>query len=102
MAAPAPARLRVEADGVAIVDLDQQVDAVRVAPAVDGPGLAQVEILPVGTADDAASAWVRTRARTVTVSGADFTYRADALVTGPVRARTWTVKEAAWGLTLPG
>ncbi len=38
----------------------------------------------------------------MTVSGADFRYRADSVVGGPVRTRTWVVREAAWGLTLPG
>jgi len=41
------------------------------------------------------------RGRSVTVSGADFRYRADAVVAGPVRTRTWVVREGAWGLTLP-
>lgn len=39
--------------------------------------------------------------RTVTVTGADFRYRADAGVAGPVRRRTWTVRERAVGLVLP-
>jgi hypothetical protein len=39
--------------------------------------------------------------RTVTVTGADFRYRADAAVAGPVRRRTWTVREGALGLMLP-
>lgn len=39
--------------------------------------------------------------RTVTVSGAHFRYRADALTSGPVRTRTWEVREGAWGLTVP-
>jgi hypothetical protein len=37
----------------------------------------------------------------VTVSGPDFRYRADALVGGPVRVRTWTALAGAWSLTLP-
>jgi hypothetical protein len=41
-------------------------------------------------------------ARTITVSGAHFRYRADAVVSGPVLTRTWTVREGAWGLVLPG
>ncbi|MEV7413125.1 diacylglycerol kinase, partial [Streptomyces althioticus] len=40
-------------------------------------------------------------ARTITVSGAHFRYRADAAVSGPVRTRTWEVREGAWGLTVP-
>jgi hypothetical protein len=44
---------------------------------------------------------VQATGRTVTVTGADFRYRADARVTGPVRRRTWRVAEGAWGLVLP-
>ncbi|MEU7578613.1 diacylglycerol kinase family protein [Streptomyces sp. NPDC041068] len=95
---PAPARLRVEADGVTLVDLDQPVQGVRVT-AGDGGGLAQVEVRPTSVGAEAAP--LRVRARTVTVSGADFRYRADAVVGGPVRTRTWTVRPRAWGLTLP-
>jgi hypothetical protein len=47
------------------------------------------------------SGLVRARAKAVTVSGADFHYRADALIGGPVRVRTWTALAGAWGLTLP-
>ncbi|MFF2849571.1 diacylglycerol kinase [Streptomyces sp. NPDC058001] len=91
---PGAARLRVEADGVTLVDLDQPVDGVSVAPAADG--YAEIEIRP----SDAAP--VHARARTLTVSGPDFRYRADAMTGGPVRTRTWTVREEAWSLTLPG
>ncbi|MFJ6568934.1 diacylglycerol kinase [Streptomyces sp. NPDC091292] len=87
-------RLRVEADGVTLVDLDQPVDGISVVPATDG--YAVVEVRP----SDAAP--MRARARTLTVSGPDFRYRADAMTGGPVRTRTWTVRERAWGLTLPG
>jgi hypothetical protein len=110
---PRPARLRVEADGVPLVDVDQLVEAVRIAPGIGG--LARVEIRPAAStapgAEPAAAGvagaaadpgWVRADARTVTVSGADFHYCADMLVAGPVRVRTWTVREQAWGLTLPG
>ncbi|WP_371528070.1 diacylglycerol kinase family protein [Streptomyces sp. NBC_01283] len=94
---PGPARLRVEADGVLVVDLDQPVEGVSVRPGADG--LAEVEVRPssVGAAAEA----LRARARTVTVSGADFRYRADAVVGGPVRTRTWSVRASAWGLMLP-
>lgn len=37
----------------------------------------------------------------MTVSGADFRYRADHVLAGPVRRRTWTHHPAAWSLTLP-
>ncbi|MGW7071921.1 diacylglycerol kinase family protein [Streptomyces sp. NPDC054855] len=94
---PAPARLRVEADGVVVVDLDQPVEGVSVNPAEDG--LAEVEVRPSSVGAEASP--LRVRARTVTVSGADFRYRADAVVGGPVRTRTWSVRASAWGLTLP-
>lgn len=87
-------RLRVEADGVVLADLDRPVHQVRVS--ADG-GLAEVIVRECG---DGASG-VRTLARKVTVSGADFRYRADALVGGPVRTRTWTVHPGGCRLTLP-
>ncbi|MEW1922758.1 diacylglycerol kinase family protein [Streptomyces sp. NPDC088360] len=94
---PAPARLRVEADGVVVVDLDQPVEGVSVRPGADG--LAEVEVRP--TSVGAAAEALRVRARTITVSGPDFRYRADAMVGGPVRTRTWAVRTDAWGLMLP-
>ncbi|MFD9207338.1 hypothetical protein ACFVZM_13820 [Streptomyces sioyaensis] len=93
-------RLRIEADGVLLADLDRPVRGVSVVPgrrsAADGSELAEVVVHWPGGARP-----VRTRARAVTVSGADFHYRADALVGGPVRSRTWTVQPAAWRLQLP-
>ncbi|MEU4999639.1 diacylglycerol kinase family protein [Streptomyces sp. NPDC021622] len=94
---PAPARLRVEADGVLVVDLDQPVEGVFLTPG-DG-GYAEVEVRRSSVGAEAAA--LRVQARTITVSGADFRYRADAVVAGPVRTRTWTVRPRAWGLTLP-
>jgi len=87
-------RLRVEADGVLLADLDQPVHevSVRTAPA----GFAEVSVRHTQGA-----AHVRTRARTITVSGRDFRYRADSAITGPVRTRTWTVEPSAWRLTVP-
>ncbi|MER6839852.1 hypothetical protein [Streptomyces platensis] len=101
-------RLRIEADGVLLADLDRPVRGVSVVPG----GRAPAEGPRPGTADGRELAevvvhWpgggrpVRARARAVTVSGADFHYRADALVGGPVRTRTWTVQPAAWRLQLP-
>ncbi|MFG2498525.1 diacylglycerol kinase family protein [Streptomyces sp. NPDC048441] len=94
---PAPARLRVEADGVLVVDLNQPVEGISVRSVAGG--FAEVEVRPssVGAAAEA----LRVRARTVTVSGADFRYRADAVIGGPVRTRTWSVRANAWGLMLP-
>lgn len=98
---PLPAqRLRVEADGELLADLDEPVTEVSVTP-VEGArgGLAQVTVR-AQSAEGAEP--VRVRARAVTVSGPDFHYRADALVGGPVRVRTWTALARAWSLTLPG
>jgi hypothetical protein len=92
-----PSRLRVEVDGVTLVDLDQPVEAVSVVPG--DRGMAEVEVRPLSVGAEASP--VRAEGRTVSVSGADFRYRADAGVCGPVRRRTWTVWEGAWGLTLP-
>ncbi|GGL89690.1 diacylglycerol kinase [Streptomyces fumigatiscleroticus] len=94
---PGPSRLRVEVDGVTLVDLDQPVEGVSVAPGVSGT--AEVEVRPVSVGAEAAP--LTTAGRTVTVSGAHFRYRADAMVSGPVRTRTWVVREGAWALTLP-
>nr|WP_030023223.1 hypothetical protein [Streptomyces monomycini] len=91
-------RLRVEADGVVLADLDRPVRWVSVTPGDgdDGSGLAEVVVHW-----QEAEPPVRARARAVTVSGADFRYRADVVVGGPVRTRTWTVHPDAWRLTLP-
>ncbi|MFF1807955.1 diacylglycerol kinase [Streptomyces sp. NPDC058251] len=95
---PGPSRLRVEVDGLLVVDLDQPVEAVSVTPGGPG-GAAEVEVRPVSVGAEASP--LRVVGRRVTVSGADFRYRADAVVAGPVRTRTWVVREGAWGLTLP-
>ncbi|WP_326579698.1 diacylglycerol kinase family protein [Streptomyces sp. NBC_00481] len=92
-----PSRLRVEVDGVMLVDLDQPVETVSITPGLDGG--ADVEIRPVCVGAEAAT--LHAVGHRVTVSGADFRYRADSLVSGPVRTRTWTVRAGAWGLTLP-
>ncbi|MEV1052511.1 diacylglycerol kinase [Streptomyces sp. NPDC049887] len=86
-------RLRVEADGVLLSDLDEPVDDVRVRAA---DGAAEVTVHRRSGPGP-----VRSLAKVVTVSGADFRYRADALVSGPVRRRTWTLRPRAWSLTLP-
>ncbi|MFI5976351.1 diacylglycerol kinase [Streptomyces sp. NPDC051452] len=94
---PGPARLRVEVDGETVVDLDQPVEAISVVPG--SGGLFTVEVRPLSVGAEATALLVS--GRTVTVAGADFRYRADAAVSGPVRRRTWTAREEAWGLTLP-
>ncbi|MFJ2749686.1 diacylglycerol kinase [Streptomyces sp. NPDC087297] len=91
-------RLRVEADGVVLADLDRPVEDVSVRTRDDG-GPAEVVVRTGGGAT--ADATVTVRAQTVTVSGADFRYRADAAMTGPVRRRTWTLRPGAWTLTVP-
>ncbi|MCM2413157.1 diacylglycerol kinase [Streptomyces sp. RKAG290] len=95
-AAPPPLhRLRVEADGVLLNDLDRPVESVTMTSGCGDGGLAEVTIhSPDGEP-------VTTEAKAVTVSGADFRYRADIQVGGPVRTRTWTVRPGAWGLMLP-
>ncbi|MFJ6464647.1 diacylglycerol kinase [Streptomyces sp. NPDC091387] len=96
-ALPAPLRthrLRIEADGVLLNDLDRPVESVTVTSGC-GDGLAEVTIHPPEGVP------VTTEAKAVTVSGPDFRYRADIQVGGPVRTRTWTVRAGAWGLMLP-
>jgi len=97
LALPAPGaeapRLRVEADGVLLADLDHPVERVSLAP---GGGLADVVVRQRSVPEP-----VRVRARTVTVSGPHFRYRADAVVSGPVHTRTWTAHPSALRLTVP-
>jgi hypothetical protein len=93
-----PSRLRVEVDGTTLVDLDQPVEAVSVAPGL--AGVAEVEVRPASVGAEATP--LRAEGRTVTVSGAHFRYRADTAVSGPVRRRTWTVGEGGLRLMLPG
>ncbi|MEV7420283.1 diacylglycerol kinase [Streptomyces sp. NPDC089919] len=86
-------RLRVEADGVLISDVDRPVRDLSLA---GRGGLVEVTVHTGGSREP-----LTARARSVTVSGTDFRYRADHRVTGPVRRRTWTLRPGAWGLTLP-
>ncbi|MFE1024518.1 diacylglycerol kinase [Streptomyces sp. NPDC058818] len=97
LGAAGTARLRVEVDGVTLVDLNQPVEGVSVMPGAGGVAVVEVRPLSVG----AEASPLTASGRTVTVSGAHFRYRADAVVSGPVGTRTWTVREGAWGLTLP-
>ncbi|MFV6030221.1 diacylglycerol kinase [Streptomyces sp. NPDC056264] len=85
-------RLRVEADGVLLTDVDTPLESLTVRSVA---GAAEVVVHP------AAAPPRHTTARVLTVSGPDFRYRADGRVSGPVRRRTWTVLGEAWGLTLP-
>jgi hypothetical protein len=87
----------VEVDGVTLVDLDQPLEALSVTPGDSGK--VEVEARPLSVGAEATP--LLATGRRITVSGPDFRYRADAAVSGPVRRRTWTVWEGAWGLTLP-
>lgn len=80
-----------------LVDLDQPVEGVSVTPGAAGVAVVEVRPLSVG----AQASPLTASGRTVTVSGAHFRYRADAVVSGPVGTRTWVAREGAWGLTLP-
>ncbi|MEU3962165.1 hypothetical protein AB0F42_20515 [Streptomyces buecherae] len=109
-ARPALVRLRVEADGVLLADLDHPVERVSVAtrplfggaparPPDGAPrsrGLAEVVVY-----GHASGGPVRLGARAITVSGPDFHYRADTVTAGPVRTRTWRLLPDAWSVTLP-
>ncbi|UQX01813.1 diacylglycerol kinase [Streptomyces sp. RerS4] len=90
-------RLRVEVDGVVLADVEHPVEDVAVRTSgVGGP--AEVVVRLAGAAPLTGCA----EAITVSgASGADFRYRADHALAGPVRRRTWTVRRAAWSLTLP-
>ncbi|MFI6419562.1 diacylglycerol kinase [Streptomyces sp. NPDC050842] len=88
-------RLRVEADGVLLADVDTPVEGVSVRSVA---GTAEVTVHPAHPSPEPDH---QALARTLTVSGPDFRYRADGRVTGPVRRRTWTARAGAWGLTLP-
>ncbi|MFI0978329.1 diacylglycerol kinase family protein [Streptomyces sp. NPDC021093] len=112
--------LRVEADGVLLSDLDEPVEGVSVRAR---GGRAEVVVVRDSAADGVDGACgadgacdadrangavgshrngrVTAEALTVTISGPDFRYRADEVVGGPVRTRTWTVREGAWGLVVP-
>ncbi|WP_459247017.1 hypothetical protein [Streptomyces youssoufiensis] len=109
-ARPSLVRLRVEADGVLLADLDHPVERVSVAtrplfggaparPPDGAPrsrGLAEVVVY-----GHASGSPVRLGARAITVSGPDFHYRADTVTAGPVRTRTWRLLPDAWSVTLP-
>ncbi|MFJ6249265.1 MULTISPECIES: diacylglycerol kinase [unclassified Streptomyces] len=84
--------LRVEADGVLLADVDTPLEALTARSVA---GTAEVTVHPPSAPPRHATA------HTLTVSGPDFRYRADGRLTGPVRRRTWAVREGAWGLRLP-
>ncbi|MFD7081339.1 diacylglycerol kinase [Streptomyces sp. NPDC002181] len=94
-------RLRVEADGQLLVDVDRAVEDLRVVPGSSSGGPAASGGVAEVTLRLADGSSLRVKAASVTVSGPDFRYRADALVAGPVRRRTWTLRPGAWSLTVP-
>ncbi|MFE6780581.1 hypothetical protein [Streptomyces sp. NPDC057702] len=103
-------RLRVEADGVLLADLDHPVERVSVATGPLSAGIAarppDAAPRPRGLAEvvvygHVSGGPVRLAARAVTVSGPDFRYWADTVTSGPVRTRTWRLLPDAWSLTLP-
>ena len=123
---PSGHRLRVEADGQVIADMDRPVLSVHLG--CDGaisaqlrPGEAASNGRAAGTASvsitghpgtsrfgltttrptPAREPSVRVRAHEITVCGRDFTYAADGMATGPVRLRTWTVRPTGWRLFVP-
>ena len=86
-------RLRVEADGVLLTDVDEPVEAVTVRSL---GGVAEILVRPPNAPP------VRAEARTLTVTGGpEFRYHADSRTSPPIHHRTWTVRENAWSLTLP-
>lgn len=87
-------RLRVEADGRVLADLDRPVRSVSVSAS---DGMAAVVVHHGGP-----EAAVTARAAAVTISGRGFRYRADAELCGPANRRTWRVRPAALRLSLPG
>ncbi|WP_419996747.1 diacylglycerol kinase [Streptomyces boninensis] len=86
-------RLHVEADGVELAGSGPAAE-VRIAST-------DVAEVVVHEADGRALRRVEARKVIKVAAGADFRYRADAVLAGPVRAREWAVRASAWQLTLP-
>ncbi|MBB1257000.1 diacylglycerol kinase, partial [Streptomyces sp. OF3] len=90
---PTPStRLRVEADGVLLVDVEQPVAELSVSAPADcvATGLAEVVVRQVGRDRSASGGQpLRVRARTVTVSGPE------------LGTRTWHVARSSLRLTVP-
>jgi diacylglycerol kinase (ATP) len=122
---PPAVRVRVEADGVVIADMDRPVLMVavgngasvgggaQVTPLAD-PGDGELDVLvsfatsPVARVGYVANLLrgshhqrddvVSCRAKQVSVSGEDFWLSADGEISGPERRRTWHVEPAAYSL----
>ncbi|MFB7895272.1 diacylglycerol kinase [Streptomyces xiamenensis] len=85
-------RLRVEADGQLITDVNQPVSAISIFPR---SGMAEVVIHHRPEEETAV------RASSVTVRGQGFRYRANSQDSEPAYARTWTVLPHSLQLRLP-
>jgi hypothetical protein len=86
-------RLRVEADGRLLVDLDEPV--LRLQAALSA-GSGEMELLL-----QLARGPRTVRATRLAVTGRGFGYQADGCRVGPVRGRVWTVHPGVWQLLLP-
>ncbi len=121
-------RLRIEADGEVVADVDQHVLMVAVANGASVGG--GTELAPDADPEDGMLdvvvsfatgpvervAWaaqllrgdhqerddvVSLRAKQVTVSGEDFWLSADGEITGPERRRSWHLEQGAYSLVVP-
>ncbi|WP_202387864.1 diacylglycerol/lipid kinase family protein [Nocardioides flavescens] len=122
-------RVRVEADGEVLVDLDEPILMVAVGNGADvgggtaltpgaDPGDGRVDVMvsrsvgPLARVAYAAALVagrhtkrddvIYQRATTVTVSGEEFWCSADGEIYGPERHRSWRVQPAAYKLVVPG
>jgi diacylglycerol kinase (ATP) len=121
-------RLRIEADGEVISDMDQHVLMVAIGngasvgggtelnPEAD-PGDGQLDVmvsLATGPASRFGFAWhlrtadhedrddvISVRARQVTVSGEKFYLAADGEIEGPERRRSWHLEQGAYSMVVP-
>lgn len=121
-------RLRIEADGEVICDMDQHVLMVavgngasvgggtEVTPDAD-PGDGQLDVMvsfATGPLERFAYAWklrrgehdersdvLTRRAKQVTITGEDFWLSADGEITGPERRRSWRLEPAAYSMITP-
>jgi diacylglycerol kinase family enzyme len=121
-------RLRIEADGEVIADMDQHTLMVAVGNGTSVGGGTEVTpeadpedgrldvmvSLATGPLERLAYAWhlrqaeheergdvVSVRAKQVTISGEDFYLAADGEISGPERRRSWHIEPSAYSLILP-
>jgi len=121
-------RLRIEADGEVVSDMDQHILMIAVGngasvgggteltPAAD-PADGKLDVmvsLATGPIERLAYAWklrtgdhdersdvITLRAHQVTVSGEDFFLAADGEISGPERRRSWHLEEGAYSMIVP-